>query len=632
MLVLVRPTLNPADTKYYVVGRSGGNRTVLKSDLTPAGTIAFDQSVGAAAVTPNGQQLLVVSGNLKIYNTQDDSEVRTQSLDVGLNPNDIAITADSTRAFVMSAQGQKITAVDLTTNTIVGSIPLPTIISGSAAMGPNGMLYVSAESRVLEIDPRATPFDTTAVRRQITFAGAKLTKLQFTPDGIRAIAGNLAPAVSGQALVYFSLDLLNSQIQTAIVAPTDAFSGFLFDKICVAGNDRAYAITAGTSAQSRKMFQLILPLPPLTGALQPPVITEPVFGSLGGIPIVDSIAFTPEYPQAQRMYVGAPLKLLEPNAQNTIYEIKLANNNRDAPTPVPSLGPLIYAGPATTAWQEPPSGFIPINATQKAVALSGSTLPFGVRVLSGSGRPIFGVPVTFTPTTAGVTLLGTATATSNHDGIAMITAQGPAAAGSFNIAVSIGSSGLSTSFGFTAGDTGGGGGGGGGGQLIVVEGDGQGIPEGNEGKDIRIRLLDSAGAPVVGSPVTWTVTQGQSRFTLGTITVEENGRATTTTDSKGESIMRVRAQIVENTRSSSQNVISVVAGGQTATLSSISLLATSGGSFAPFPSVHFQAPSEQGGRTHRQSWPNTDWCNCGPGCNLHGTRTRGGHPERRDGG
>ena len=160
-LVLARPTANAADTKYYVISRSGSNSLIiLNSGLTPVGTpLSFGQNVTAAAVTPDGKKLLIVAGNLRIYNTADDSEVRTQFLDVGLNPNDIAVSQDSTRAFVMSAAGQRITAVDLTSNQIVGNIPLPGITQGSAAIGPNGLLYVTAQSRMLEIDPRPTPFD-----------------------------------------------------------------------------------------------------------------------------------------------------------------------------------------------------------------------------------------------------------------------------------------------------------------------------------------------------------------------------------------------------------------------------------------------------------------------------------------
>ncbi len=602
-IVLARPTLLPADTKYYVISRSGSNSLIiLNSALTPVGTpISFGQNVSTAALTPNGQQLLIVSGNLRIYNTQDDSEVRTSFLDVGLNPNDIAITPDSTRAFVMSAQGQRITAVDLTTNQIVGNIPLPGITSGSATMGPNGLLYVSAEGRVLEIDPRATPFDSAAIRRQFTFGGARITRLQFTPDGTRAVAGNLSPQ-SGHALIYFSLDLLNAQ--TAVIAPTDSLSGFLFEKVFVAGNDRAYAVTSGTSVQARKIYQLSLPVPPVTGALPPPVVTEAFFGSLGNMPIVDTIAFTPEYPQATRMYVSAPLNLLQQNAQNTIYTVALTSNppNVSGQTPIAFVpGPLNFTGPAITAAEEPPSGIIPINANQGTVGLGGRTLPFGVRVIGASGRPIFGVPVTFSPITSGVTLLGTATATSNSNGIAMISAQAPAAAGPFSIAVAIGSSGLTTGFNFSAvGGSGGGGGGGGGGtnagQLAILQGDGQAVYEGNESKDIRIRLLNPAGAPVVGSTVTWAVTQGLSRFATASF-VDENGRVTTTTDSKGESVMRVRAQVVEINKSFSQNILTATVGDQTATIYITSVLSTSGGGIAPPPSANFQSPDEQRGLT-----------------------------------
>ncbi len=601
-LVLARPTQNAADTKYYVISRSGSSSLViLNSALTPVGTpISFGQNVTAAAITPDGKYLLVVAGNLRVYNTADDSEVRSQFLDVGLNPNDIAVSQDSTRAFVMSAQGQKITAVDLTSFQIAGNIPLPAITSGFATMSPNGLLYVSAQNRVLEIDPRANPFDSNAVRRQFTFAGANLTKLQFTPDGTRAIAGNTAPQ-SGQALIYFSFDFVNPQ--TALVTPTDSLSGVLFDKVFVAGNDRAYAVASNTSgASARKMFQLQLPVAPVTGALQPPVVTDSFFGSLGNIPIVDSVVFSREYPQAQRMFISAPLNLLQQAAQNTIYTANLTSNppNVTGQFPITFLpGPLNFAGPAQTILQESPSGIIPINSAQPNVGLSGRTLPFGVRVLGASGLPLYGIQVVFTPTTPGVTLVGNATGSTNVNGIAMITAQAPATAGPFSVSVSIGSSGLSTGFSFTAGgSTGGGGGGGTGGAslLTVLTGDGQVVTEGNESRDVVVRLLDSNAKPVVGATVTWAVSQGLSRFTLGSV-LDDQGRMSTLTDSNGRSTNRIRAQIVEINKSTSQSVMTVTAGDQTATLYFTSALSTSSGGIAPFPSANFQSPNEQQGLT-----------------------------------
>ena len=601
-LVLAKPALNPADTKYYVISRSGSSSLIiLNSALAPVGTpLSFGQNVTAAALTPDGNKLLVVAGNLKIYSTQDDSEIRTQFLDVGLNPNDIAVSQDSTRAFVMSAQGQRITAVDLTSNTILGNLPLPGITQGYASMGPNGLLYVSAQNRILEVDPRANPFDAAAVRRQFTFAGANLTRVQFTPDGTRALAGNTA-GQSGHALVYLSLDLINPQ--SAIVTPTDTLNGVTFEKVFVVGNDRAYAVTSNTSVKARKIFQLQLPLAPVTGVLQPPVVTEAFFGSLGTIPVVDSIAITPEYPQAQRMFISAPLGQIPPFlAQNTIYTATLAANppNITGQTPLTFVpGPLNFAGPATTVTQEAPNGIPTINAIQPATALGGRTLPFGVRVIGGSGRPLFGVQVIFTATTSGASIIGPSITTTNSDGIAMVTAQAPAAAGPFSVSLSLASSGLTTTFNFVGGSVAGGGGGGGGTggtgntQIIVLSGDGQVVKEFNDApQPYTVRVIDAAGLPVANATVTWAVTQGLARFQLGTPNGTD-GRLTTTTNAAGESTNTLRAPGVEINAFFTQNVLTATVGDVTATMYVTAIPASNPGGPAPNPDTLFQSPNDQ---------------------------------------
>jgi len=594
-LVLARPAQEPSGTKYYVVGRSGSNSlTVLNSALQPVGNpLSFGQNVTAAGVSPNGQRLLIVAGNLRIYNTQDDTEVRTQFLDVGINPTDVTFTADSSRAFVMSAQAQRITAVDLTTNSIIGQIALPGITQGFAAMGPNGLLYVSAQSRIFEINPYSATFDTNSVRRQFSFPSANLARLVFTPDGTRALVANLAPQ-SGQAIIYLSLDLATQQ--QAIIPPTDALSSFSFDKIFVAGNSRAYAITANTSVSARKLYNLDLPAIPATGALQPPVVTEAFFGSLGNISIADTIVFTNEYPGAQRMYVGAPLSLLQPAAQNTVYTINLATSppNMLGTTAIPFLpGPLNYAGPALTPAQEAPSGIIPINPVQSATTLGGRTLPFGVKVLGSSGRPVFNAPVIFTSTTPGVQLVGTSITTTNSDGVAMIVAQAPATAGAFNVNVALGSSGLATSFSFAAGATTGGGGGTGGGsggtgKLTILRGDGLVVRTGNESADIVVQLLDRENKPVAGANVTWAVTQGEGTFSSNLqITETGQARANTLTDSQGLSSIKFRApQLTQNT-STSQSIITVSVADLKETLFANTILAIADGAQAAPPSIRF---------------------------------------------
>ncbi len=97
-----------------------------------------------------------MAGNMRLWNTDNDEEIRLpQFIDVGLRPNDIVWSQDSRIACYVSAEGQKVSFVNIPNLKLQGSISIadwfPTTAFG--ALGPNGMIYISADTRVLEIDP-----------------------------------------------------------------------------------------------------------------------------------------------------------------------------------------------------------------------------------------------------------------------------------------------------------------------------------------------------------------------------------------------------------------------------------------------------------------------------------------------
>ena len=600
LIVLSRPTNQAGDVKYYVVGRS--TIQILNGAFAQIGpTINLSQTATAAAMSPDGRRLLVVAGDLKVYNTETDTLVQpgqTGILDVGFNPEDIAISQDSRRAFVISSGAQRVTVIDLVNTTTIGQIPLPGLIAGQGtiAAGPNGMIYVTALDRVLEIDPRGTNFDSSSVRRQFPpLTGARVGKLHFTPDGTRALAVNHAPQ-SGQLLFLFNLDFRAAGV-SSVATNEPGLGGFLFDKIFIGENNRAFVTTASTSAQPRKLFAVTLPDPPLTGAqIGPPTLTEAFFGSLGNIPIVDSIAFSGERPNASRMFVSAPLSILTSAATNTLYVVNLATANVVSQITLTDLpGSIHFSVPASTVTGDPAGGRVPINGAQPNLSTGARSLPFGVRVIGTSGQPLFNFPVTFTTTTPGVTFDGPVTVNTNANGIALITMVAPATAGDVTVTAAAGN--FSAAFTFTVGtSTPGGGGTPGGGTpgqagIAVLAGEGQIAKDGDvTGKPIVIEVRDASGNVVPNIPVTWTVTQGRGGFESGNVTEQEQQRITTT-DARGRSENRFRAGFLPNDQSFATNVVTITAAGSTATVFTTTIRTlTNDGNPAPFPSAVILTP------------------------------------------
>ncbi|MCC6591061.1 MAG: hypothetical protein IT168_30530 [Bryobacterales bacterium] len=555
--VLTRARVDANDTKYYVIARSGSSSLlILNNTFQPIGNAKnLGQNVNGAAISPDGNRLLLVWGDrLHQYRTDTDDEVlATRDLDIGAVPVDVVVSQDSQRAFVLG--WQSLTAIDLTTNQNLGRIQLPGLNQGEGAiaMGPNGMLYVSAGANVLEVDPRAATFETATRRRFQLPAQSKPGRLQFTPDGSRAFALN-TDTRNNYLLFMIQIDYLVSGVQS-LTANDFGATGVVFEKLFIAGNNLGYLITSQQSTNPRSLYQLSIPAAGSTAAqITAPTITPPPlqFRSLGSIPIVDQLVFSPEYPNALRGFISAPLNTLAPAARNTVYGILYGGSQPDnvASAELNFLpGNVFYAGPANT--RDTASGTVAIaaryGASQPTLAVKARTLPFGIRVTNGAGAPLFGVPVTFAPAAGSPTLVGQATVLTNDQGIALVTGIAPETPGEFTFNVSVQGSGATTSFTFTVPSAGGNPGENpgdpgtpGANQLLVIEGNGQVMREGEgwlEGqsrpKRTVVRLLDSQGKPVANANVTWSIASGGGRWRAGTI--DSDGKSVTVTDQNGES-------------------------------------------------------------------------------------------------
>lgn len=546
--IFTRPVNNPADTTYWVVSKSGTSiLRVLSNTFQPIQTVNLGTSSTAAAMTPNGLRFLIITGTtLRIFDAATIQQVQIGNLDIGLTPTDIVISPDSKRAFVMDGLGQKVTAIDLTSNTVIGQAgPFVGINSGYVAMSPSGLLYVSAQTNnssvVYELNPNADPFDlTNAKLRQFSVTG-KVGKLHFTPDGTRALAAN-ENQPTGAVLYFFNL--ADSGGGTAILSNSEPLvAGVTFDKLYIIGNSLAYGISSGSSTPSKKIYQILLADLPAPGAnLQAPQVSEPIFGSLGVPQIVEGIAFSREYPIAKRMFISSPLSTL-PNSlvPSVMYEIEVANKNKAYEVSLPFVpGFAKYVDPIPSSTTASVGQVLTVNPNAAVLPVSSKSMPFGVRVLTAAGEPIFGLPVTFAANVAGITFATGNTVSTNGDGYAFVVLNTPATAQSFSVTATPAGSSFVTGFSFTIGSGGnpGGGGGGGGGtvgsSIEVVSGDGQIVPSGNPSAlPLKVKVTDASGKPQGNVTVTWTITQGVGFLIDGTGAGDGSSTRTTTTDATG---------------------------------------------------------------------------------------------------
>ncbi len=617
--VFAKTTPNASDVKYYVLSRNTqASITILNSAFQPTANspINLGQQVTAAGLSPDGKKLVVVAGNLRVWNTDTDTEIQFSNIDIGIRSSTLAFSQDSRFVFLGSPLAQAIYVVNLgnpSTVTSAGGIGGFELSSSTEqfffSSCPNGMVYLSAERKIFEFDPAFrnpatnTSFDRSAIRREFNFTNAKLGAVQCTPDGSRALIIN-RQAQNGVSFYFVNL-AFNGNSQTVGVTTSD-LGGNQVDRLAIGGNGRAYGLTSQGSPRKERIMDITIPPPAIFGEqlAVPTAVLDPQYASLGPIEIADATLFSNEYPNAARVVVSAPLNRLAPSAANTIYDMNLTGTN---PAKVGEIklnflpGVILFAGPSATSPPEPIGGVVPINVAQPIIRPGARTLPVGVKVLSSSGRPIANNNVTFAPGQGLPSIEGAPVVTTNAEGLAFVNIIAPAIPGNFNITVAP-QNGPSTNIGFTAvapDGTGGGGGEIGGPTIEVLGGDGQVIREAERSNyPYRIRVLEGPNRPAKNVQVTWDVANGGTRWDEGTFTDTFEKRITTT-DNNGFTSNTIRASFLvgfgnsnlPSTMSASATVNGLVV---TQRMFATTYIAVDGGNLAPLPSTIFHAPDTAG--------------------------------------
>lgn len=472
----------PDGSKFYVISNSG-SQTVTVVDptfQTPRAIASLGTQATAAAMTPNGQRLLVVAGSLHIFDTSTDQDLTPNGLLTTAPLVDLTISLDGTRAFVLGKQSQVnpqgiVYAIDLTTNGFgtVGTLPLDSTVN-SISTGPNGLIYVSGVNRFWEINPSTVTLTPAGEIPLIASAG----RPAFTPDAKYALLPNQTPGNTGAAL-----DLID--LTAHAVAGTSANLGnSIIDKIVVPNGNVAYAYASDTQS----LYQFALPSLAVSGTN---------FQGVNNLAI-NTIALSPDIPggahaSTQNLYIISG---------GNLYKVDLPSSQVVGSLPVttPQASSVVFAGPAVTNVSA--VTLLQYNDKQ-AIAAGGTPLPLTVRVLDGNGNPISGAPVTFATVTNGVTF-SNPSAITGANGYASTTFSG----GSGQIIVTATSGTATVNFTLVVGSTGGGGTGGPTGGLSIVAGQGQvfnagfGSAAGN-GSPIIVALTDVNGNPIANVPVTF---------------------------------------------------------------------------------------------------------------------------------
>lgn len=471
---------SPNAQKFYLVSRSATDTVVVLEGRFPNVAVTRRVFVGgeaiAADMTSDGRRLVVVGTNgVSIIDTASDNPLVLMGvLDVGTNPIDVAVSADSSRAYVLSGDSSRLTAINLAGNTVDRSVQLRTP-GTSVAVSPGGVVYVSGQNVIYELDPV-----TLATRAPIAINGSP-DVLQFSRDGRFAVARSTG---SFSTRAAFLIDLTTRKVTESTTL------GFTFTDVAVVDNSTAYGISPQGALYVIGFGTDNLSISPAQ-----------INGTNPG-PIQD-IAASGELPRSRFLILSAG---------NYLYRLDTSTNQISDPVFISSRGSINVL---PTSGSSGAAGVVRFNSTQ-TVPAGGTSLPLVVQAFDQNGEPNANTAVQFSTSTPGVTF-SSASSTTNFGGIATTTVTIPASLTSGTVTINASVANQSgTTFTINVGDPGLPGPGTGTGTnvitgLQIIAGQGEAIPSGfstSIQEPLTVKLYDNNGNPVPNSPVTWTLVQG----------------------------------------------------------------------------------------------------------------------------
>ncbi len=466
--------VNPTGTRAYVIARSGGIQVLnLANQFQEITRYSLGSTIAEASLTPDGRKLLIVAGELAIIDVTPDTPGSIPRVAAGNQPNDVAVSADSRYAYVVSAVSRLLTVVDLNTNAAVATQSFTQNVNG-VAVSPNGLIYVSATGRLFELDYR----NGIQFIQQNGFSfDADPGRPSFSPSGSIAVMLNQATGGVGVVAVDLKARTVSTAATTATAPLTNLVVSSETNAFCI-GNEKLLAF-----------------------GIAPASIPTPA-----GIGVPDGLtglALSDESPQPKNLYA---------TLGGQIYRVTLAGTTGASSINVlGAIAGVNFGSPSSI------NAVATVRNMTSSVPLApgATTLPLAVRLSDTDGRPVIGATIGYSSTGVGIQFSAT-TATTNSQGLASIRATMPAQVGNYIIRAQS-SNGNVTDIPLQVvptaqvGQT----------RFSIVSGSGQVITGGALSQPFRVILQDSLGAPVVGATVTWQLSFGVGAVVTGATTLTD---------------------------------------------------------------------------------------------------------------
>jgi uncharacterized protein (TIGR03437 family) len=456
--------------------------TNLVANLSPAPT--------QAVLTPNGELLAVAAGTVYLFNPVSGASLAANGVSqgTGINTIGVASSLDSTSIFALgtnsSGTGQ-LNSISTSSDAVSGTLAL-TESATAVSVGPNGLVYVSMPSQILEVNPSTLQ---PTYGGQIAVTGTP-GPLVFTPDGQYA----LGISQSGNLLVA-------SLATHTATAPNIGVTGI--KSLQVIGLDTVLALTD---------VGLVYPITISSSPLSVSVGSSLLLPGVGTSGVI-AVAATNDVPTTTHSTVQVAYLVSETN----VYQYIPSSESVLTPFPVASNvipGALVYAPAAS---ELAPASIVPHGANQ--TILPGTTSePLVAQVLDENNHPVSGVFVQFQANNGATLSSGSGVTGSN--GYAVTYVKASAATGVITVTASVlGSLATPANFSINVSSSAQGTGAP---TLTIISGQGEVMLQstntdfGPPFAPLEVLAADASGNPIPNLPVTFTVsTDGGTLFVNG---------------------------------------------------------------------------------------------------------------------
>jgi YVTN family beta-propeller protein len=139
--------------------------------INPAGTRAYVSNSGG----------MPVGNTVTVIDTSTNSAIDT--ITVGLQPQDIALSSDGARAYVTNSSSNSVSVIDTTTSAVIGTVAVGDYPEGVAVHPSNGRIYVANNGNTVSV----INSNTLTVVNTITMpANSGTVDIRIAPNGSRA--------------------------------------------------------------------------------------------------------------------------------------------------------------------------------------------------------------------------------------------------------------------------------------------------------------------------------------------------------------------------------------------------------------------------------------------------------------